>query len=216
MTEALRLMIAADHLLFGESLARKLAMREKLDVIAVTTVERAVEPAISHRPSAVLIELGVEIDCSLALAKLLRFELPSTKVILLGLASVEQVIMKCIEVGADAYLSKDASLNELVTAIHSSFRGDIYCSPRILYFVFSKLCELASTGESDLPRHFSLSPREVEVLRLIGDGSSNKRIGEQLNLSRNTIKNHVHNILEKLQLSNRSDIARYGIQRGLI
>lgn len=217
MTEKMRLMIAAEHLLFGEALALSLETREGLNVVAIPLeVNGSIKAVMFYQPGVVLIDFNLEDDRAFELSRLIRSEAPSTKIILFNLTCSDEVILKCIESGADGYLSESASLDELVAAIHSVCRGEKFCSPQITYGLFTKLTDLALSSDNKIPQHDSLSPREIEVLRLVGSGLSNKQIAQQLKLSLYTVKNHVHSILEKLQVNNRSGIIRYALHNKLI
>lgn len=223
MAEATRIMVAVEHLLFGECLALALRTREGLEAVALTLdgqwaidVGWSVKAASAYRPDVVLIDFNLDNGKAFELAQSIRLELPATRLILFNLAGHEPVILKCIESGADGYLSKFTSLDELVAAIHSVGRGEKFCSPQITYALLTKLTDLTLSSTNRLPQHFSLSPREVEVLRLVGRGLSNKQIAQQLRLSLYTVKNHVHNILEKLEVNNRSAMILYALDNGLI
>jgi DNA-binding NarL/FixJ family response regulator len=108
-------------------------------------------------------------------------------------------------------------LEDLVGTIYSAYKGEAVCSPRIAYTIFARVAELSLRRLDDrILELLSLTPRESEVLGFIADGLSNKEIASQLNLSLYTVKNHVHNLMEKLRVHNRLEVVRHALRNGFI
>ena len=137
---------------------------------------------------------------------------PELKIIVIGVPDTDEAILSCIEgEGAAGYVLVDASLDDLMNNIHAVLRGETLCSPRIASVAFGRMSALArQAGTKTSPNNdCCLTPREAEIVRLIEDGLSNKEIAVRLNIEVSTVKNHVHNILDKLQLHNRYSVVKY-------
>jgi DNA-binding NarL/FixJ family response regulator len=126
-------------------------------------------------------------------------------------------IMQCIEAGAAGYVLKEASLDHLVDTIRSVHRGESFCSPKMTASLFSRIAELASEKMPKIPANaVKLTTRELEIINLISEGLPNKEIAQRLFIETQTVKNHVHNILDKLQLQNRLEAVHYARERNLL
>jgi DNA-binding NarL/FixJ family response regulator len=150
----------------------------------------------------------------LDVTRTLYHDLPSVKVIILGMPDLTDEIMTCIEAGATGYILKEASFEYLVESIRSVHRGESFCSPRMAASLFSRVAELA--GDRIPESSVKLTQREVEIINKIADGLPNKEIAQQLFIEEQTVKNHVHNILDKLQLHNRLEAVQYARERKLL
>jgi DNA-binding NarL/FixJ family response regulator len=208
-------MIVDDHLLFRECLASMFAATERFTVHGLAEdAPTALEKARQHQPDVVLISLSLPHGAAFDLTKTITREWPDVKVLVLGLTEVESDILRCVESGAHGYVLKAMSLDDLKMAIELVMRGETVCSPQIAHLVFSRLATLAR-GYLPGGNHawLKLTPREMEVLQLIAEGYSNKQIAHHLVLSLHTVKNHVHNILEKLQVRRRYEAVEHAYKR---
>jgi len=213
-----RLMIVTDHYLFGECLAAVLAAETDFALVElIASAAEALSQMRAQQLNIVLIDIDLNNASALELARQVSQEMPDVKVIIFGLAESSASPMECIESGARAFIHRESSITDLQTAIQSVYRGETVCSPQIAYTTFSRVAELARQRFANQALKTSnLSAREMEVLQLITDGLSNKAIAEQLFLSLYTVKNHVHNILDKLQMRSRSDAIRYALKNELL
>ena len=137
---------------------------------------------------------------------------PSTKVVALGLSEDANDVLKYIEAGAAGYILKDSSLSALVEILRSTQRGEAQVSAKMAGAMIERLSSLArmfSTVEHGITEGVQLTPREHEVLQCISKGCTNQEIATLLLVEIGTVKNHVHNILEKLNVSNREQAASY-------
>jgi len=212
----MRLMIVVHtDRLFCECLASALGEQAGAEVVSTTDAGNALMTAKADKPDVILIDMDLPNEGSLELIYQITQHLPAAKVIIISLIQQERIILNCIEAGAKGYVSKGASLEELKAAIYSVFREETFCSPRMAYLIFSRIAELAPIRRSKpRPKAASLTTREIEILCLIAEGMSNKEIAQQLFLSLYTVKNHVHNILEKLPVSNRVQLMYYAFNNG--
>jgi len=133
---------------------------------------------------------------------------PGAKVVMIGAYGTENEILEFIEAGASGYVLPDCRLENLVETIQDVYRGKATCSPDILPLLFERVAYLRTQLRIVQNNHLgSLTQRELEVLKLVADGMSNKEIAAYFHLELQTIKNHVHNILDKLRVNNRREAA---------
>jgi DNA-binding NarL/FixJ family response regulator len=153
----------------------------------------------------------------LTVTQALRREAPEVKVIILGMPDLHDEIMACIEAGAAGYVLKEASFDYLVETIRAVFQDESFCSPRMAASLFSRIAELVSERRSSIPQSATrLTTREVEIIMEIAEGLSNQEIAQRLSIQPQTVKNHIHNILDKLQLHNRLEAVHYARERDLL
>lgn len=218
MSDSIRVFIADDNLLLREGLVSMLA--EIRDIIIVGTAESGtgtLEHIKDLRPDVALIDIGMPDKDGIEVTQALHRELPEVKVIILSIIDLTDEIMACIEAGAAGYVLKEGSFDQLVATIRSVHRGETFSSPRITASLFSRVAELASERMPKIPSSsVKLTGRELEIVNLIADGLSNKEISQRLFIETQTVKNHIHNILDKLQLHNRLEAVQYARERNLL
>jgi two-component system NarL family response regulator len=215
MTESIRIFIVDDNRLLREGLASMLAEQEDLIVVgAAASGRQALEQIKELRPGVALIDIGMPDKDGIEVTQALHHDSPEVKVIILGMPDLTDEIMACIEAGAVGYVLKEASFDYLMETIRLANRGESFCSPLIAASLFSRVAELA--GERIPRSSIKLTPREVEIINKIAEGLANKEIALQLSIEVQTVKNHVHNILDKLQLHNRLEAVEYARQRNLL
>jgi len=215
MNKPIRIFIADDNRLLREGLASMLAEIDDMTVVGMASSgSQALDQIKQLLPEVALVDIGMPDKDGLDVTQALHKDLPTLKVIILGMPDLTDEIMACIEAGAAGYVLKEASFEYLVESIRSVQRGESFCSPRMAASLFSRIAELA--GERIAENSIKLTPREVEVINKIADGLSNKEIAEQLYIEEQTVKNHVHNILDKLQLHNRLEAVQYARERKLL
>lgn len=156
------------------------------------------------RPDVVLFHLSVADN--FAVLRRITETLPETRVVALGVSETEEEVVACAEGGAAGFFPRGGSLDDLVSLVKSVVRGEMPCSPRIAAALFRRVARLASERQSQAAL-VRLTPREQEILRLIDAGFSNKDISRRLSVEVRTVKSHVHNILEKLQVHRRGEAA---------
>ncbi|NJL26568.1 MAG: response regulator transcription factor [Thermoanaerobaculia bacterium] len=211
----LRLILVGEYHLFRECLASMLASSGRFEVAAQVDRLADARPAlVADSSQVVLVDVGRAETGVLEVIKVLSEEFPEAKLVALGLEEREREILPFIEAGAKAYVLKEASVQELTEVIERVERGEAICSPQIASSMFSRLADLArEQRRSERLEALNLTPREIEILQLIADGCSNKEIGEKLFLSFHTVKNHVHNILEKLKVEHRSQAVELAVRK---
>ena len=210
-----RLFLVGDYKLFRECLASMLAGLDHFCLAGqADDLEQAGERFAAGRPDVVLFDVGRPQDEIYDAIKEFVDRFEDVKLVVLGLEEVDREILRFIEAGASAYVLKEASVNEMSAVIDQVLRGEAVCSPRIASTMFSRLADLARTRRrEERLEALNLTPRELEILRLVADGLSNKEIAARLYLSFHTVKNHVHNILEKLKVQHRSEAVEYAARK---
>lgn len=215
MNKSIRIFIADDNRLLREGLASMLAEIDDITVVGMASSgSQALDQIKQLLPEVALVDIGMPDKDGLDVTQELHKDLPTVKVIILGMPDLTDEIMACIEAGAAGYVLKEASFEYLVESIRSVQLGESFCSPRMAASLFSRVAELA--GERIPESSVKLTPREVEVINKIADGLSNKEIAGQLYIEEQTVKNHIHNILDKLQLHNRLEAVQYARERKLL
>ncbi len=135
------------------------------------------------------------------------------KVVWFGVRDHENDIVPCLESGAAGYISTDASVDDLVHIVTAVANGNSWCSDRFAAFLFSRIRDFAREKCLDARENAQLTAREFEVIELLAENLSNKEIAGRLNIETQTVKNHVHNLLEKLSVHKRMDAVAYARQR---
>ena len=141
---------------------------------------------------------------------MVRREFSEAKIIVMDLAPVQADVLQYVKAGANGFILKDASLNDLLITIRSVAEGSTVLPPLLIDSLFSQIVEHAvREGKPKLKGAVKMTKREREVIGLLGEGMSNKEIGQKMKISTYTVKSHIHNIMEKLALHTRLEIANY-------
>ena len=218
MNDSIRVFVADDNRLLCEGLVSMLGEQSDINVIgAASSGDEALEQIKDLHPDVALIDIGMPGKDGIEVTQVLRQEAPEVKVIILGMVDLTDEIMACIEAGAVGYALKETSFDHLVETIRSAHRGESLCSPRMAASLFSRIAELA--GERILsipPSSVKLTARELDIVNAVADGLSNKEIARQLSIETQTVKNHIHNILDKLQLHSRLEAVEYARERNML
>ena len=217
-TESIRIFIADDNCLLLEGLVTMLGEQEDFIVVGTAPSGRkALELIKESQPEVALIDIGMPDKDGLEVTQILHQDVPTVKVIILGLVDLTDEIMACIEAGATGYVLKESSFDHLVDTIRSVHRNEAFCSPRMAASLFSRIAELTSEVKMQIPvDSIKLTARELDVINLIAEGLPNKEIAKRLFIETQTVKNHIHNILDKLQLHNRFETVQYARERKLL
>ncbi len=175
------------------------------------------EDADGWHVQVVLVDLELPERRGLTLAREARTRFPQCRVLMTGCGELESDVIACIEAGASGLVPRGTSLEALIDSLVAVAQGKAICSPEVIGLLFSRLRGHAEYrdggGSGGLIR---LTPRELEILELIDGGSSNKEIAKALGIRLQTVKNHVHNVLEKLDLQRRDQAARFARAHGLL
>lgn len=216
MRNVKKIVIVEDQTLVRQGLRSLLGSEKKLKVVdeASDGIE-AIRCVEKHNPDLVLLDLAMPKMSGLSALKDIKNRYPETKVLILTFHDSEEYILEAFESGADGYCLKKDSHTELLTAMKSIFSGKSYISPAIT----SKILEGYLEGRKKLKKKTSwetLTQREKEVLKLVGEGHSSVEIGDILCISPKTVDKHRSNIMNKLKLHSAAALAAYAIDKGLV
>jgi DNA-binding NarL/FixJ family response regulator len=204
-SDVTRVLFVAEIRLYREGLADMLRAEPGIDVVATASgADEAVRALRELAPDVVLIDMAIPDNAWLVRA--LVAAVPGTRVVALAVPEVEREVLACAEAGVAGYVTRDGSIEDVVAAVESAARGELLCSPRMAATLFQRVATLA-LERSPQSIESRLTTRELEILDLIDQGLSNKEIARRLTIELSTVKNHVHNILEKLNVSRRSEAA---------
>jgi DNA-binding NarL/FixJ family response regulator len=215
---ATRIAIFHRHRLFREGLAAALTHQEDLWVVAsVSNLVDLLRDRPVPPPDVFLLDLCTPTREGLSHAREVRASFPQSKILMIGVAEIDSDLIASVEAGALGCLPEEASLPDLIHNIRAIMAGEAVCSPRLTRLLLHRVAQTAAEALvrrlAALPR---LTSREREIVALIELGQANKEIATQLRISPQTVKNHVHNILDKLQLDTRRDAVRYARDQGLL
>jgi DNA-binding NarL/FixJ family response regulator len=218
MTAKIRVLLADDQSLFREGLRTMLSLRNELEVVAeASNGDEALRLAKVVRPDVILMDLKMPGVDGVAATRNLRTTMPEVKVVALTTFEDDELIFDALRAGAIGYLLKDVSADRLVEAIHAAARGQSFLVPTVASKVVAELTRLAAQApRASAPAAALLSPRELEVLRLLARACSNKEIAAALGLSEGTVKNHVTSIFTKLEVAGRTEAAVKARELGLL
>jgi two-component system, NarL family, nitrate/nitrite response regulator NarL len=212
----IRVAIVADTRLYREGLAQVLNRDSRLSVVATAARQEDALAALPQLEADVIL-VDMAMPDGRSVVRVILERAPLGRVIALGVVEDDDDVLGCVEAGVAGYVPREASIDDLVTVIESVARGEAICSPRVAGSLLRRVAALAAGRGGELPRAH-LTTREREIIRLIDQGLSNKEIASDLGIEVATVKNHVHNILEKLQVHRRGEAAARvrGAQRGRV
>jgi two-component system, NarL family, nitrate/nitrite response regulator NarL len=214
----IRILLVDDQPLFRRALATLIAEQPNLSIVgeAQNGLE-AIEMAHTLGPDMVLMDVEMPILNGVEATRRIREELPGIKVVILTVSEADDHLFDAIRFGAHGYLLKDLRPEQLYDLVRAVMRDETALSPAIAGRLLREFREHPSAGHVVSPEVSGpqLTHREIQVMQLVADGLSNKEIGTQLSITEGTVKNHVHNALEKLQLENRIQAAAYVVRHGL-
>jgi NarL family two-component system response regulator LiaR len=210
--DKITVVIVDDHAIVRQGLRTYLELQPDIEVVGEAgDGQQAVRIVRDKLPDIVLMDLVMPGMNGVDATRAITSTSPSTRVIVLTSFSEDEQVFASIKAGAQGYLMKDVLPQELVRAIRTVNRGEAQLDPEIA----RKLMHEFSNPQPTRPKH-DLTERELEVLRLISQGKSNKEISEELVLSEKTVKTHVSNILQKLHLSDRTQAAVYALRQKIV
>ena len=210
---AVEVIIADDHSMVREGLKQLLELDG--DIVVSGEASDGVEclDLLEKKlPQALLLDINMPNMNGLEVLEKIKERNLDTKVIILTVHNEVEYLLKAVEIGIDGYMLKDSNSDELKKAIYSVIEGESYIQPNLIPILNSKMIE----RDVEKEKLALLTKRELEVLKLMAVGSYNKEIGEKLNISERTVKNHISSIFKKIDVSDRTQAAIFAIRNNLI
>ncbi len=214
----IRLLLIEDNRLLREGILTIFKPHKDINIIAASGDGKNTLRKIQQlKPNVILLDLGLRNQNSLHVVEIVKKEFPKAKVIVMDLAPVQADILQYVKAGANGFILKDASLNDFLITIRAVAEGSTVLPPLLVDSLFSQIVEHAvREGKSKLNEAVKMTTREREIIALLSEGLSNKEIGQKTHISTYTVKSHVHNIMEKLTLHTRLEIANYSYTDGTL
>ena len=225
----IRVLVADDQRLVRDGIASLLSIQEGIEIVGIASNgQEAVDLALALTPDVVLMDIRMPVMDGVEAARLLRSQLPDCQILMLTTFNEEELIVEALRAGACGYLLKDIPAHDLAGAIRSAYKGIYQLDATVASKVFAGLARDPARTTPVPPRmpgeaspggtepETELSARELEVLRLIARGATNREIAEQLVISEGTVKNHISNILSRLGPRDRTQAAIYAREAGLL
>lgn len=213
----IRVLLVDDQSLFREGLRTLLSIQPDLEVVGeATNGEEALRMALMLQPNVILMDLRMPIMDGATATQRLKESLPRCKVIVLTTFDDDEFVFDGLRAGAVGYLLKDVSSEKLFEAIRAANRGEYFLMPSITAKVMAEFARISRSAPPPNPLVDPLSTRELEILRLVATGASNREIADLLVIAEGTVKNHLTNILSKLSVKDRMQAVFKAKEYGLI
>lgn len=213
--ERIRIFLADDHHLFRISLARLLDAEEGMAVVGqASSGEEAMAAVRKLRPDIALLDVHMPGMGGVEATRHIRSECPETRVVLLTVCEDEETLFQAVKAGAQGYVLKNITPDILLEHLREVVKGGSVISPAVASKILSEFAKLSRGGAQ--PPESPLSAREREVLELVVKGFSNRDIAAALIISEHTVKNHLRNIMDKLQLENRVQLVTFALKHGIV
>jgi DNA-binding NarL/FixJ family response regulator len=218
--DPIRTLIVDDHALFRRGLEIVLVSEPDIDVVGEAgDGTEAIEKASEYLPDVVLMDVRMPRSTGIEACRTIKEVAPSAKIVILTMSDEEEDLFEAIRAGASGYLLKDIPLDEVAEAVRAVHSGQSLISPSMAGKLLTEFAALARRDQEEPPQQVpapKLTEREMEVLKLVARGMNNRDIAKELFISDNTVKNHVRNILEKLQIHSRMEAVMVAVREKLI
>lgn len=202
----MRVLIVDDHILFREGLSGLLRSQDDMDVVGECgSVHEAIETARQVNPDVVLMDFSLPDGTGLDATRAILAEQPAIQIIFLTVHDTDERVIAAMRAGAKGYLLKNLSVSKLLASLRALERGEAAISRTMMARILEEFAQSIPTDSMSPSPLVGLTSREIEVLRELADGISNQEIAVRLFISENTVKNHIHKILDKLNLHNRRE-----------
>lgn len=213
----IKIVLADDHAMIRQAIARALADVAGFQIAGqANTAEEALDVVAQQAPQVVLMDISMPGMGGVAATEAIRKEHPQVGVLILTIHDREDYLFQALRAGASGYILKGAGLEELIEAIQTIARGDIYIYPAMVPKLVTDYLQRAESGGQEADELSRLTSREREILRFIAEGVGNSKIAEALTLSPHTVRRHREHIMEKLNLHSKAELIRFAVRRGLL
>ncbi len=213
----MRVLVADDHAVVRRGLVMVLQLEKDFQVVGdAANGEEAVAQAKRLQPDLVLLDLKMPRLDGIQAAREIKQHCPQTRVLMLTGIEVGSEIVQALEAGADGYVLKEVAPEELIHAMRVIGAGEAYLQPAVTRRVLERMREASDSREDERPLVEALTPRELEVLRLMATSATNKEIAEKMSISEETVRTHSKNILSKLGQPNRTQAVLFALRLKVI
>ena len=208
---AIRVVIVDDHEMFAQGLTAILGADPSIEVVAsAQTVEDGCAAVRLHSPDVVLMDYELPDGDGAAATQRIKSEVPAAQVVMVTSFDDEAILIRAIEAGCSGFITKHKAIQEVTSAVRAAYAGEALISPSMLARLLPKLRQNPKGLGADL------TPREIEVLKLLAAGASNQQIAEELVLSLHTVRNHVQNVISKLGTHSKLEAVATAVREGII
>ncbi len=213
----MRIIIVDDHILFREGLAAIIQQEPDIEVVGFAgSVQQAVDEVLRLKPDIVLMDFSLPDGTGADATRRIVQDLPGCKIVFMTMSDKDEDLLAAIRSGAVGYLMKDMTPSKLVASLRSVQRGEGALSRSMTLRLMKELSQTKASEPMENPVLGKLTPREKDIMAELAASKSNQEIARQLTISENTVKYHVHSILEKLNLRDRNEAARFAREHGVI
>jgi len=215
MAEQIRVILADDHAVVRQGIRRFLEEDRAIDVVAeASNGAEAVRLVEQHRPDVAVLDIRMPEMTGVEAARRIKDLFPAVRILILTAFDDDPYIFALLEAGADGYMLKTASGDELVDAVHTAYRGESALSPEIVTKVVRQMTSGRPAGAAGQVE--PLTPREIDVLRRVARGMTNREVGRELGISHRTVQGHLASTYGKLGVSSRTEAVTEALKRGWI
>jgi DNA-binding NarL/FixJ family response regulator len=215
MSEQIRVILADDHAVVRQGIRRFLEEAGDIDVVAeASDGAEAVRLVEEHRPDVAVLDIRMPEVTGVEATRRIKARFPDTRVLVLTAYDDDPYVFALLEAGADGYVLKTASADQLVDAVHTVHRGESALSPEVASKVVQQATGRRPASAADQIE--PLTPREIDVLRLVAKGMTNREVGQELGISHRTVQGHLASIYDKLDANSRTEAVTEALKRGWI
>ena len=218
--EKVRIVLVEDHTIVRQGIKLLLKLHDNYEVVSEASDGfRALEEVKAVLPDVVILDISIPKINGIETAKQIRKISPDTKIIVLTMYESKEFITRMLDIGVSAYLNKESTDTDLVTAIEATLKGQVFLSPSVSKVLVEQLKGKKSDiqiSEADRESYDTLTDREKTILYLVAEGYGSKEIAKYLSISSNTINNHRTSIMKKLNIHDAVGLTKYAIRMGLL
>jgi len=214
--QTMKILLVDTHILFREGIASLLMHEPGIEIVgAVSSIQQAASRLSDFQPDLILMEFGEDVTADLLAVKNITGCCPDSLIVLLSNRNPDNILVEALRVGIKGYISKDSSFEKVMASIRGLERGEMALSRSMTRRAIDLLFLNRQDRNIQTKIFDQLTSRELEVLKIMASGASNRAIADRLSISENTVKIHVHKILKKLDVRNRREAARLANQNSI-
>lgn len=211
----MRVLLVDDHELVRNGIASLLTVNGIEVVGQASDGLEALEKARKLQPDVILMDIRMPICDGLEATRLIRAEMPEARIVILSMSDSDEDLFEAIRSGAQGFVLKNVKSEEFLSLLNGVSRGEAAISPGVALKIMEEFSRQSASIRKPARAEGGLTDREVDVLKLVARGALNKEIGISLSISENTVKYHMRNIMEKLHLTSKAQVAAYAVSKGM-